>query len=111
MSSTAAVIVSLIMPCLQQKFIDFNLASKVWTVKQISRLNAKEHKFDVTEKATGKTTNMSVYEYFQKKYNVTLSKPWLPLVQTQKLNVLFPMEVCCMADGQRYPYKLNSDQV
>ena len=54
---------------------------------------------------------MSVYEYFQKKYNVTLSKPWLPLVQTQKQNVLFPMEVCCMADGQRYPYKLNSDQV
>ncbi|CAD6579499.1 MAG: hypothetical protein ASARMPRED_009159 [Alectoria sarmentosa] len=84
--------------------------SKMWTVKQISKLNAKEHKFDVTEKATGKTTNMSVYEYFHKKYNVTLSKPWLPLVQTQKPNVLFPMEVCVMCDGQRYPYKLNSDQ-
>lgn len=80
-------------------------------MKQISRLNAKEHKFDVTEKATGKTTNMSVYEYFHKKYNVTLNKPWLPLVQTQKAKVLFPMEVCVMCDGQRYPFKLNSDQV
>lgn len=80
-------------------------------MKQISRLNAKEHKFDVTEKATGKTTNMSVYEYFHKKYNVILNKPWLPLIQTQKANVLFPMEVCVMCDGQRYPFKLNSDQV
>lgn len=85
--------------------------SKIWTVKQIARVNAKEHKFDVTEKSSGKTTNMSVFEYFQKKYNVTLNKPWMPLVQTQKPNVLFPMEVCVMCDGQRYPYKLNSDQV
>lgn len=85
-------------------------ASKVWTVKQISKLTAKEHKFDVTEKATGKVTNMSVYEYFQKKYNVPIMKPWLPLVQTQKAGVLFPMEVCIMCEGQRYPYKLNSDQ-
>ncbi|KAF6219194.1 hypothetical protein HO133_005019 [Letharia lupina] len=84
--------------------------TKIWTVKQISRLNAKEHKFDVTEKATGKVTNMSVYEYFQKKYNIPLRQPWLPLVQTQKPNVLFPMEVCVMCDGQRYPFKLNSDQ-
>lgn len=90
---------------------DFNIESKIWTVKQISKLNAKEHKFDVTEKATGKTTNMSVFEYFQKKYAVTLNKPWMPLVQTQKGNVLFPMELCVMCDGQRYPYKLNGDQV
>ena len=54
---------------------------------------------------------MSVYDYFHKKYNVYLNKPWLPLVQTQKANVLFPMEVCVMCEGQRYPYKLNSDQV
>lgn len=80
-------------------------------MKNISRLNAKEHKFDVTEKATGKTTNMSVHEYFFKKYRVILEKWWLPLVQTQKAHVLFPMEVCVMCPGQRYPYKLNSDQV
>ena len=80
-------------------------------MKQISKVNAKEHKFDVTDKATGKVTNMSVQQYFLKKYNVTLIKPWLPLVQTQKENVLFPMEVCVMCEGQRYPYKLNSDQV
>lgn len=54
---------------------------------------------------------MSVYEYFHKKYNVYLNKWWLPLIQTQKPNVLFPMEVCVMSEGQRYPYKLNSDQV
>ena len=95
----------------KHKMIDFKLESKIWTVKQISRLNAKEHKFDVKEKATGKVTNMSVHEYFHKKYNVILNKPWLPLVQTQKPNVLFPMEVCVMCDGQRYPFKLNSEQV
>lgn len=54
---------------------------------------------------------MSVFDYFHKKYNIYLNKPWLPLVQTQKRNVLFPMELCVMAEGQRYPYKLNSDQV
>ena len=103
--------VSLYSSLQNQSNSNFSPESKIWTVKQISKLNAKEHKFDVTEKATGKTTNMSVFEYFQKKYNVTLSKPWLPLVQTQKPNILFPMEVCVMCDGQRYPYKLNSDQV
>ena len=53
---------------------------------------------------------MSVYEYFKRKYNVNLLKPYLPLVQTQKAGVLFPMELCVMKEGQRYPYKLNSDQ-
>lgn len=94
-----------------ESFTNFNSESKIWTVKAISRLNAKEHKFDVYEKATDKTTNMSVYEYFQKKYNVYLNLPDLPLVQTQKANVVFPMELCVMCEGQRYPYKLNSDQV
>ena len=32
--------------------------TKIWTVKQISGLNAKQHKFDITEKVTGKVTNM-----------------------------------------------------
>ena len=94
-----------------QNVIDFIAETKIWTVQQISSLNAKTHKFDVTDKATGAVTNMSVQQYFLKKYNVTLIKPWLPLVQTQKKNVLFPMEVCVMCEGQRYPYKLNSDQV
>ena len=91
--------------------IDFILETKIWTVKQISKFNAKDHKFDVTDKATGQVTNMSVQQYFMKKYNVNLIKPWLPLVQTQKPGVLFPMELCVMCEGQRYPYKLNSDQV
>ncbi len=104
--------VSSLVPYLSDySLVDSQSESKIWTVKQISKLNAKDHKFDVTEKATGKVTNMSVFDYFKKKYNVTLIKPWLPLVQTQKPNVLFPMEVCVMCDGQRYPYKLNSDQV
>ena len=112
-SSSSSIVVVMVRYSYLYKCINTNLnkVSKIWTVKQISKLNAKEHKFDVTEKATGKVTNMSVYEYFQKKYNVPITKPWLPLVQTQKAGVLFPMEVCVMCDGQRYPYKLNSDQV
>ena len=95
----------------EDRIADFNSESKVWTVKQIARVNAKDHKFDVTDKATGKTTNMSVYEYFWKKYNIILEHWWLPLIQTQKPHILFPMELCVMCIGQRYPYKLNSDQV
>lgn len=70
--------------------------TKVWTIKQIARVNAKDHTFDVTDKATGKTTNMSVYDYFFKKYKIILAFWWLPLIQTQKPGILFPMELCRM---------------
>ena len=85
--------------------------AKLWTVKRISHLNAKTHEFDVFDKTTGKTTKMSVFSYYQKKYNVRLDKWQLPLLETQKREVYFPMELAIMAPAQRYPFKLNEKQV
>ena len=71
---------------------------------------ADTYKFDVKDKVTGAVTpQVSVRDYFRKRYNVILNKPWLPLVQAQKGEV-YPMEICYMSAGQRYPYKLNEEQ-
>ena len=37
-------------------------------------------------------------------------EPNLPLVETTKKDVFFPMELCYLTKGQRYPYKLNEVQ-
>lgn len=83
----------------------------MWTIKRISNKNAKTHTFDVRDKDTGKITNMSVFQYYAKKYNVRIDKWQLPLLETQKRDVLFPMELAIMAPAQRYPFKLNETQV
>ncbi|KAK4692655.1 eukaryotic translation initiation factor 2C, partial [Lecanoromycetidae sp. Uapishka_2] len=85
-------------------------AEKTYTVKRIAAVNAKTHKFDVFEKDTGKTINMSCYDYFKKRYNVILEKWQLPLIETMKAGVLFPMELAHMQSGQKYPFKLNETQ-
>ena len=86
------------------------LANKQYTIQAISDKSADTYKFDVTDPVTKAVTpNVSVRAYFQKKYNIILNKPWLPLVQV-KLGEVYPMEICYMASGQRYPYKLNEDQ-
>lgn len=59
----------------------------------------------VTEK------NVTVQDYFARRYNVHLEYPGFPLVEvTSKKRVLYPMEVCFMQKGQKYPYKLDEKQ-
>ena len=62
----------------------------------------------VMDKATGRATETSVFDYYQKKYNVRLDKWQLPLLETQKRDVLFPMELAIMAPRQRYPCPCES---
>ncbi len=84
----------------------------MWTIHRISDKNAKTYKFDMKEKATGIVhKDTSIYQYFQKKYNVVLEKWALPLLETPKKGIVFPMELAFMGKGQRYPYKLNETQV
>lgn len=87
------------------------VADKVYTVKRISPYNAKTHKFDVLEKETGKKINMSCYDYYKKRYNVILEKWQLPLIESMKAGMLFPMEIAHMQPGQKYPFKLSETQV
>ncbi|KAH9848679.1 argonaute-like protein [Lenzites betulinus] len=68
------------------------------TIKTVAKLNARQHKFEA--EAFGEVT---VEEYFAKKYNITLKYPDLPLIDVggQTTNYL-PAEVCEVLDGQSY---------
>jgi len=83
----------------------------LWNIKRISNKNAKTHVFEVLNKTTGIREKTNVFAYYQKRYNVRIDKWQLPLLETQKRDVLFPMELAIMAPAQKYPYKLNEKQV
>ena len=104
--------------------------TRIWTVKRISSYTAKTYKFDVllkndkkdskkddkTGEKTGdkkddaKTVSMTLFDYYLKKYDYRINNWQLPLIETNKEGVLFPMDICQMCMGQRYPYKLDEVQ-
>ncbi|KAL8947942.1 MAG: hypothetical protein Q9222_005822 [Ikaeria aurantiellina] len=85
-------------------------SKKTQKVADILPLSAKEYTFQVKNKKTGQDEPpINLVDYFRKKYNIYLEHPDLPVVQTTRKSV-FPMEVCEMLPGQRYPYKLNELQ-
>ena len=86
--------------------------NKLWKVKSILSQNAREYKFRLKDKITRKEIDppVSIEAYYLQRYNLRLAEPLLPLVETTKAGVIYPMELCFMAKGQRYPYKLNEDQ-
>lgn len=89
-----------------------NLRKKIWTIKCFSYLNSHTWKFDLNDRSTGQIRhNVSLNEYFKLKYDVHLEFPHLPVVETMKKGVAFPMEVCVVEEGQRYPFKLDEEQV
>ena len=79
------------------------------TAFKIMDESAESLSFDWKDKASGQTKKVSVAQYFLQRYGVRLEYPYLPLVEVKK-NEMYPMEVCVMAPGQRYPAKLNEDQ-
>ena len=82
-----------------------------YTVKRVSHLNAKTHKFSVKNRETGESREVTCAEYFKEKYRVHLEWPELPLLETNKKGVSIPMELAFMCYGQRYPFKLSESQV
>ena len=93
---------------------DFRAAveDKIFKVHKISQYTSRTYKFDLRNQQTGKIEpDTSVFDYFLRKYNIYLSHPDLPVVETTKKGVVYPMEVCHMRGGQRYPYKLDETMV
>lgn len=81
---------------------------KTFIVKDFLYMNCHEYKFDWKDRKTGEVrANTSVTEYYELNYNVHLNYPTLPVVETMKRGVVFPMEFCHIQSGQRYPYKLD----
>ncbi|RDL32590.1 uncharacterized protein BP5553_09046 [Venustampulla echinocandica] len=71
--------------------------------------NAKTVTFKLKDRATNTETEISVYDYFKKKYDVNTQYWQLPLVVTAR-DGMFPMEACILEPYQRYVFKLNPDQ-
>ncbi|KAI0634091.1 Piwi-domain-containing protein [Trametes polyzona] len=75
------------------------------TVKTVAKVNAFQHKFEAEE--LGEVT---VQEYFAKKYNIKLKYPDLPLIDVggQKTNYL-PAEVCEILENQPFRGRLTEE--
>ncbi|KAH0918481.1 hypothetical protein HID58_026141 [Brassica napus] len=58
-------------------------------------------------------TQKTVVQYFAEKYNYRVKYPALPAIQSgsDSRPAYFPMELCRIAEGQRYTKKLNERQV
>lgn len=85
---------------------------KTFKIHKISTFTSRTYKFDLKNKQTGKVEpNTSVFDYFKRQYNIHLEHPDLPVIETTKKGVVYPMEVCHMMGGQRYPYKLDEAMV
>lgn len=74
-------------------------------------MTAKTYKFKCFIKATNKEEEITIEQYFKRRYNIALTWPDLPLVETMKKGVVLPMEVLVMGSAQRYPFKLDDRQV
>jgi eukaryotic translation initiation factor 2C len=70
--------------------------------------NAKQFTFE--KKETGNfTRKISIYDYFQERYNVELQLWRLPIVQSSRGGA-YPMEVCYVPRYNRYPFKLSPNE-
>ena len=88
------------------------MEDKLFYITGFTKGNAKEYKFDVKDRNTGEITkDVSVYDYFLRRYNLRLQYWNLPLVETTKKGIVFPMECCMIAANQRYLYKLDDEQI
>jgi eukaryotic translation initiation factor 2C len=54
--------------------------------------------------------NITLEEYYHRRYNIRLRCANLPLVATNKKGTYFPMELCKIIPNQRYMFKLTADQ-
>ena len=84
---------------------------KVWKVDAIVPETARTYTFDVKDRVSKDVIKtLTIEQYYLEKYNVRLQEPHLPLVKSKR-DVYFPMELCYLIKGQRYPYKLSDTQV
>ncbi|KUL90632.1 hypothetical protein ZTR_00121 [Talaromyces verruculosus] len=72
--------------------------------------NAHEMTFTWTDPATGREQEISIFNYFKRKYNLVLSFPELPVVEMTTRRTYYPMECLHVAGLQRYNHKLDEKQ-
>lgn len=87
---------------------------KEWKIEKVASVSANTHriKWRVNGQDTGEM--VTVTAYFQRKYNLNLKFPALPMIQvTKKMRgepIYFPMEILVVREHQRYATKLDENQ-
>lgn len=66
--------------------------------------------FPANDPLRNKNGEISIFDYYKKKYGKTLNYPYLPLIETEK-NGMFPMELATLLPNQKYNFKLDPVQV
>ena len=77
-------------------------------VQRLSPEGARSTKFEELDRATGQFAITTVESYFQRKYNITLKYPNVPLVVSK--DGMFPMELCYTPHGERYKEPLQGQE-
>ena len=72
-------------------------------------VHSKNHVFKYFDKTTNSEREISVFDYFRQRYNITLNYWMLPLIETSR-DGMFPMECAVLLPNQKYQYKLSADQ-
>ncbi|KAI9821210.1 MAG: hypothetical protein M1827_003944 [Pycnora praestabilis] len=82
--------------------------AKKMKFQKFSLKDSRETKFDELDHTTGATIRTTVYDYFKRKYNVTLRYPELPLAVTKDGE--FPLELCYSSAGERFKEPLQGTE-
>jgi eukaryotic translation initiation factor 2C len=84
----------------------YTIKNFVWNAAKFGMegANARNYKFTLRD-----GEEVSVYHYFDKRYNCRLRWPQMPLIETTRDGV-FPMECVIMKPWQKYNFRLDSEQ-
>jgi hypothetical protein len=84
-----------------------------WRVTGMSKKSALHTTFHWINPSTMIPKEITVTNYFREKHGIDLRFPHLPclMVGDPAKNILIPMELCKITPGQRYPFKLNDQQM
>lgn len=99
----------------RENLTDIDLDQKQYSIKRFTfaakagGAHAKNTMFKFKNRDTNTEEEISVYDYFRRTYNLTISMWDIPLVETDRYG-MFPMELCILVPNQRYSYKLNPEQ-
>ena len=77
-------------------------------VQRLSSGGARSTTFEEHDITTGKSTVTTVEFYFQRKYEITIRYPHVPLVVSK--DGMFPMELCYTPFGERYKEALQGQE-
>ncbi|MCJ1286708.1 hypothetical protein MMC26_006054 [Xylographa opegraphella] len=81
--------------------------SKKMRVQRLSPSGARDTSFEELDRSTGRAGITTVESYFQRKYDIKLQYPNVPLLVSR--DGMFPLELCYTPEGERYKEPLQGN--